>query len=385
MPLTADQINEAFASFDSDKRKGNGQAGAAQIRVKSFEHIKISTEPNYRVKGVLPRVGLAVAYGPPKCGKSFFTYDLTMHVALGWPYRGRRVQQGTVVYCALEGGVGFANRVEAWRQRHLTDHHKPVPFHLIDVPVDLVADRDRLVQAIQTQVPEPPAIIVIDTLNRALVGDENKSDDMAKLIRASDLLRTTFNCLVILVHHCGIAGNRPRGHTSLAGADDVQIAVARDEDGLLTVTVEHMKDGDPAPPIGCRLDRVTVGTDSDGEPISSCVIAPAEIVQAVDRRKLSDAAKFALRQLQEVIAESGQVPHASNHIPAGIMACPVVEWREHYYRTHPADKPDTKLKAFVRACETLQERGIIGLWSDQVWITGHGQMPDKRTDVRPAT
>ena len=45
-----------------------------------------------------------------------------MHVALGWEYRGRRVQQGAVVYLALEGGHGFPARVEAWRRRHLNGH-----------------------------------------------------------------------------------------------------------------------------------------------------------------------------------------------------------------------------------------------------------------------
>ena len=73
--------------------------------------ITISTTANYTVKGVLPRVGLAVVWGPPKCGKSFWTFDLVMHVATGRPYRGRRVRQGVVVYLALEGGSGFANRV----------------------------------------------------------------------------------------------------------------------------------------------------------------------------------------------------------------------------------------------------------------------------------
>ena len=68
---------------------------------------------------------------------------------------------------------------------------------------------------------------MIDTLNRALIGDENKSDDMAKFIRAADMIRAAFGCVVSIVHHCGVQGSRPRGHTSLTGADDAQIAVER--------------------------------------------------------------------------------------------------------------------------------------------------------------
>ena len=75
-----------------------------------------------------------------------------MHVALGWQYRGRRVQQGPIVYLALEGGHGFRARVEAWRRRHLAKHHEPVPFYLLDVPIDLVADHAKLIAAIRAQL-----------------------------------------------------------------------------------------------------------------------------------------------------------------------------------------------------------------------------------------
>jgi hypothetical protein len=201
---------EAFrARVDQDigkqKPKSNGHAKALRFQVRPFEAIKLSTEPSYRVKTIIPRVGLVVVWGPPKCGKSFWTFDLVMHVALGWPYRGRKVQQGTIVYLALEGGVGFARRVEAWRQRHLADHDQPVPFYLLDVPIDLVADHKTLIEDIGAQVIPTPAIVVIDTLNRALLGDENKSDDMAKFIRAADAIRTAFDCVVIIIHHCGVS------------------------------------------------------------------------------------------------------------------------------------------------------------------------------------
>jgi RecA-family ATPase len=230
--------NDGFSEIplNDPTGQGNGHANPLRFQIKPFEAIKLSTEPNYRVKGILPRVGIVVVWGPPKCGKSFWTFDLVMHPALGWKYRGRKVQQGAVVYLALEGGPGFARRVEAWRRRHLADHDGPVPFNLIDVPVDLVADHKALIQDIEAQVSENPAIVVIDTLNRAMAGDENKSDDMAKFIRAADTIRARFNCLVIIIHHCGVEGSRPRGHTSLTGADDAQIAVYRDKDGNITVT-----------------------------------------------------------------------------------------------------------------------------------------------------
>ena len=98
---------------------------------------------NYLVKGLFPRVGLAVIWGPPKCGKSFWVFDALMHVVLGWDYRGHRVASGPVVYCALEGVQGFKNRVEAFRLEKLseTDGGSP-PFYLMPASLSLVADHE---------------------------------------------------------------------------------------------------------------------------------------------------------------------------------------------------------------------------------------------------
>jgi hypothetical protein len=53
------------------------------------------------------RRGYLVRIAAPKCGKSFWLMDVAFHVSLGWEYHGRRVQQATVVYVALEGRNAF--------------------------------------------------------------------------------------------------------------------------------------------------------------------------------------------------------------------------------------------------------------------------------------
>jgi hypothetical protein len=242
-----------------------------RFKLTAFNDVKLSTTANYLVKGIVPREGLIVVWGPPKCGKSFWTFDLSMHVALNWQYRDCKVQQGGVVYLALEGRGGFAARIEAWKQFHQLDG-SDVPFHLLGVPVDLIADHQKLIAAIKAQI-ETPALIAIDTLNRSLNGSENDPKDMAAYVRAADALREKFAAAVVIVHHCGIEGTRPRGHTSLSGAADAQIAVSQnDETGLITATVELMKDAAADVAIYSRLEIVQVGTDDEGDSINSCVI-----------------------------------------------------------------------------------------------------------------
>ena len=166
--------------------RGNGKADTApRFKLKYYKDVLMSTARNYLIKGLLPRRGLAVIWGPPKCGKSFIAFDMGMHIALGRPYRDQRVQQGTVVYLAPEGGGGFPARVEAWRQRFLSADEAAgeIPFWLLnDARIDLIADRAELIKAIRDQVAQPPAAIFVDTLNRSLVGDENASADMGRYV-----------------------------------------------------------------------------------------------------------------------------------------------------------------------------------------------------------
>ncbi len=72
-----------------------------------------------------------MVYPNSNAGKTFWTTDLALHVAAGKPWNGRRVEQGGVIYCALEGGIGFRNRVVAWRNHHCQSGDK---VHFAAVP-----------------------------------------------------------------------------------------------------------------------------------------------------------------------------------------------------------------------------------------------------------
>ena len=175
-----------------------------RLRLVPFEEIQLSTERPYLVKGLIPRGGLTVVWGPPKCGKSYWAFDVAMHVALGWDYRDRRVNQGSVVYVACEGANGFRARVEAFRQRHLAEQPSIVPFYLIPATLDLVGDACELIGQINGTLSEQqPVAVVIDTLNRSLRGSESSDEDMGAYIKAADAVREAFGCAVIIVHHCG--------------------------------------------------------------------------------------------------------------------------------------------------------------------------------------
>jgi hypothetical protein len=151
---------------------------APRFRIARFGEIRPDESARYLVKGLLPSTGLAVVWGAPKCGKSFWTFDLLMHVALGRPYRDHRVISGPIVYCALEGAQGFRNRTEAFRRAKMseTDDGDP-PFYLMASPLSLVRDQKAFVAEIAEQLGEQkPVAVCIDTLNRSLDGSESSDE-----------------------------------------------------------------------------------------------------------------------------------------------------------------------------------------------------------------
>jgi hypothetical protein len=359
-------VNVRVAGF----RAEDEHVQQSRIRLIPFEEIKPGTERRYLVKGLIPRTGLIVVWGPPKSGKSFMILDLVMHIALSRAYRDRRVHSGTVVYCAFEGQSGIEARCTAFRKKFLAAHDTPVPFYLEPVTLDLVKDAPKLISAIHgTLGNAQPAVIVLDTLNRSLRGSESSDVDMSAYIGAADSLREAFDCAVLIVHHCGIDGARPRGHTSLTGAADAQLSVSRDAAGNIVMTVEYMKDGPTGDTIISRLENVEVGIDEDGGSITSCVVMPSETCSKAIA-KVTGAAKIALDMLYEVIADCPEEAPASARAPSGGRTTRLETWRRYCEAklVPDSDKPDSKRKAFVRACQRLQAVGIVDVWEDYVWL-----------------
>ncbi len=102
--------------------KGSGPRGKkdpkrSKIEIIPYEQIDLDRNPAYIIKDVIPKIGLVVVWGAAKAGKSFWVYDLCMHIALGRDYRGKRTKKGTVVYGCFEGAS-----VSRQERRHIMPH-----------------------------------------------------------------------------------------------------------------------------------------------------------------------------------------------------------------------------------------------------------------------
>jgi hypothetical protein len=370
-----DYYNRGERDFDPAYEEARTERPPQQPRFPliPFSKLKPTKERDYLVKGIIPRDGLIPVWGPPKCGKSFWVSDLVLHVALGWNYRDHKVMQGAVVYCAFEGAVGFRKRAEAFRRQHHIPDDQPVPFYLQPLRMNLIKDHQALIQSIRMQL-DAPSVIVLDTLNRSLVGSESKDEDMSAYVNAADALREAFNCAVIIVHHCGVDGTRPRGHTSLTGTAEAQISVARDASGDIIVTVEYMKDGEEGEVVASLLEPVEVGADEDGDQLISCIVLP---VNAATTRTAPTGPKKGKSSLRDAIVHAlgGRVETIIPRIGMdNVEAAKVDDVFEEFKRRYvtkaaEGEKADeAKRKAFNRALKTMPPEFDSGAFEGADWI-----------------
>lgn len=224
------------------------------------------------VEGLLDKGAMTVLYGKSNVGKTFVAMDIAAHVATGEPWGGRRCAQGVVVYVVAEGSRGAYKRAAALRKK--LAGLDSAPFRFIMHPVDLrtpLGDLRSLLEALKAIESDfgQIALVVVDTLSRALAGgDENSSQDMGDLVRHFDLIRNSTHAHVLIVHHSGKeAGKGARGHSLLRAAIDTELEIVDGE-----IKVEKQRDMEAGAPIRFELEGVTLGVDAYEKPVTSATV-----------------------------------------------------------------------------------------------------------------
>ncbi len=321
----------------------------------------------WRVRGVLPADGIAALFGPSGSGKSFLALDMLACVAAGRPWFGCRVNAAPVLYCALEGEAGISQRIKAHQVKH-----GPLPdgfrFLLQSLDIRNAADRDDLVQAARA-AGFANGVLAIDTLNRAAPGmDENDSKSMGEAIGAAKAIQAELGGLVLLVHHTGKDTTKGlRGHSSLHAALDSAVEVIRDGDRREWRTAKS-KDGDDEQAHPFRLEVVTLGTDDDGEEITSCVCAPENDQSEAFRRVLppkSGNQRIIWDALQDVLKKS---PHYGKGGAAPTRPCVALEDAIEQTKSRLVCDLKRQTERTQAAISGLVARGLLDFKEGWLWI-----------------
>ena len=261
------------------------------------------------VEDVLTDGAASVIYGASNSGKTFFALDLAAHVATGAEWQGKEVEQGAVLYIALEGKQGAVNRVEAMRRRGILPEGSP--FYLCFAPVDLLdpthpGEIVRLIKSVTAQAAFPLRLVIIDTLARAMAGgDENSGEDMGTAVKTIDAVRSATGAHVCIIHHCGKdAARGARGHSSLRAAIDTEIEVIHPEgDKYRVATIVKQRDLPTISPLCFSLDVVEVGTSPRGKPITSCVVKAEDEIMLPAKKKPGAKQTFTCEMILELLPQ----------------------------------------------------------------------------------
>lgn len=339
------------------------QVIAANDRYQILGPIEIKALPpiEWAIKGVLPRRGVSMVYGPSGGGKSFVVLNMIYAIAEGSSFFGQMAKQIPVLYVGLEGHAGVKNRIVAMERAQ----GRPMPEYMRVLLTNAFnITNPQQVEKLAKECPQG-CIVVIDTLNQAAPNaDENSSRDMGAILAGAKRLAELVEGNCVLIHHSGKnAQMGERGHSSLRAALDCSIEVTRTNDRRAW-KVAKAKDGLDGEEHAFRLSIVEVGTDEDGDPVTSCVVVPDDVPTSAGAKPLSGNQKLGMDSFREACRTHGGTDADGNFTGVHLN-----NWRPVFYRMSPADTDTAKKKAFERARKDLIERGELVV-ADNIYRLG---------------
>lgn len=234
------------------------------------------------VKKWIQSEALIMVHGPSAGGKTFVVLDWILRMASDtpdWCGKQHKIRPGcNVIYLAGEGHKGIKSRVAGWK--HFHHIRKRLRMHISRDGCDLNTKNglQRVIENING-LDSKPSIIVVDTLHRFLLGDENSAQDTKGMLDSCSILMAKYNCTVLLVHHTGVseeAQHRARGSSAWRGALDIEISIVpgKQRGGPIEIVQRKSKDSELTDSIWVELERFAVpGWDNeDGEPSMAAVV-----------------------------------------------------------------------------------------------------------------
>lgn len=369
---TVDEVlSDVQARINSLTRSQSGTA----FKLNTWKEIANPSPVNWLIRDVLESNNLACLYGASGCGKSFVAVDLSLCIASGNSWHGHKVKQGSVVYFAGEGKEGLRRRVAAWLQNKqgftgfVNDH-----FLLAERACLLPDDTSDVIEALKSI--KDLRLVVLDTINRTMIGDENSTRDMTAYIQACDKIKEAIpNLTILLIHHTGHSANdRARGSSALRASLDTEISanMIGGAQKTIVITSTKSKDSEPFKPINFRLESVELEGwhDDDGNSVSSACVqfVPEDEVpsqQGAKGVKLSSKNQSAALTILGALSK-----HSSNNLESGgydtkQAAVLLNDWQAECLNQKLAEKP-SKFKE--RLLLPLQNAGLITVSAPYVYL-----------------
>lgn len=304
------------------------------------------------IKRLIPAGEIIVVYGAPGSGKSFWVFDVVAAVARGVRWHSDHVtKQARVAYIFAEGAGGGEDRFAAYAKHHEIDL-EDLDVYAIGAAPNLMTPKDVDDLIVDLKKIGPLGLVVCDTYAQMTAGgDENSSKDMGKAIAKCKALHAATGATIVLVAHSGKDQSRGvRGWSGTKGAVDAEIEITRDGDDRVA-TVTKIKDGaGEGDKHGFKLLSVPIGTDEDGDTVTSCVVTHMAVARHMrgSRRTVGDNERLVLDAMQTLAGIDNTHPSVEQVINEAMKQMPL-----------EPGKRDRRREVLLRAITGLRDDGYV--------------------------
>lgn len=308
----------------------------------------------FLVQNVIPESGFTLLTGLSGSGKSFISVDISLSVAHGREWAGKKVQKGRVLYVAMEGQNGVIQRSKAWHKVNNLDYTRD--YAVVEHNFTL-HDKAKVAALKKTVENFQPILIVVDTVSHAMVGwDENKASEMNEFINRLMELKSIHGSTILLVHHqakdTSNDHQKSRGSNSLPAAADASFNTSkRVNSRYIEVKCLKQKDVEFPSTMEFFLESVQFDeVDAFGDPVLDPAVSVFQGLKAKNSSDRKDDAKE--KAIVRMAASSSEVYEALKAYTLGPVS-------KSYILKTVMNLSGPKFSNCLPVWDEMRDRGII--------------------------
>jgi phage/plasmid primase-like uncharacterized protein len=369
LPTINGDFNDMMSELgiDAVKEVVFGKVKPEELFVTIEDMMASISKPDWLIKGILERGSMNLLFGEPGAGKSLFAMNWAFCAGNGDDWYGHKVKKELKTLIIMgEGLRGASMRFKALSQKY---GKAPKNIRLSRRSINLLDNSaaDEIIKIV-TELDFIPDIIIIDTLHRNMVGDENSSEDMALYFKSIELLARRLDAAIVTVHHSGHGDKgRSRGSSSIKAAMDAEFCVTKNGDGI-TFSCTKSKDFGFGADMSFAIHEVELDGDvfydaDDDKQVTSVYLEYQGV--AKDKKALATNDQKGLDSLihcMEIHGKSGNVLKPNGDVQLSV----------HYRDWQPFAKEIYKgsnaSQYFTNARNSLLKQKLIGNQGDFWWV-----------------
>ena len=325
------------------------------------------SKPDWLIKGILERGSMNLLFGEPGAGKSLFAMDWAFCLGAGIAWHNHKVKKKCkVLYILGEGFRGVTMRFQALKQKYPDADVSNIKFSRRSINLLDPKASEQVIEIIK-DLDFIPDLIICDTLNRNMVGDENSTEDMGRFFISSELFIKELNSTFLTVHHSGHADKgRSRGSSAIKAAMDAEFCVAKNGEGI-TFSCTKSKDFSADSDMKFNLHQVELEGEMFFDEDDNKQITSVYLNYNGESKKLNELNpnhQKVLDSLESCLKTHGKIGFVLSEIGEDEMTVSWKEWAPFIDECHTTKNND-RFRGYKK---DLLNQGIIANNGDRWWI-----------------